>query len=100
MLLDLSPLRRHRDFRALFIGQWVSAFGSFLTYVALPVHIYELTKSSAVVGMLGATQLVPTKVYVVPLRTIPVKPTIPATSGTPRRTAPSFFDTGDSFAAA
>jgi MFS family permease len=59
LLLDLSPLRRHRDFRALFLGQWVSAFGTFLTYVALPVHIYELTKSSAIVGLLGTVQLVP-----------------------------------------
>ena len=40
MLLDLSPLRRHRDFRLLYIGQLVSAFGGFLTYVALPVQIY------------------------------------------------------------
>ena len=37
MLLDLSPLRRHRDFRLLFAGQFVSAMGSFLTYAALPV---------------------------------------------------------------
>ncbi len=59
MLLDLSPLRRHRDFRFVFAGQLVSAFGSFLTYVALPVEIYELTKSSAVVGLLGTVQLVP-----------------------------------------
>lgn len=59
MLLDLSSLRRHRDFRFLFVGQLVSAFGNFLTYVALPVQIYELTKSSAVVGLLGAVQLVP-----------------------------------------
>jgi MFS family permease len=59
MLIDLSPLRRHRDFRLLFAGQFVSAFGSFLTYVALPVQIYDLTKSSAVVGLLGAAQLVP-----------------------------------------
>ncbi|CAN5634180.1 MFS transporter [soil metagenome] len=59
MLLDVSPLRRHPDYRRLFIGQWVSAFGSFLTYVALPVQIYELTKSSAVVGVLGAVQLLP-----------------------------------------
>ena len=58
-LLDLSPLRRHRDFRLVFAGQLVSAFGSFLTYVALPVQIYELTKSSAVVGLLGTVQLVP-----------------------------------------
>jgi MFS family permease len=59
MLLDLSPLRRHRDFRYLSIGQLVSAFGSFLTYVALPVQIYELTHSSWAVGMVGAVQLVP-----------------------------------------
>ena len=59
MLLDLTPLRRHRDFRFLFAGQLVSAFGSFLTYVALPVQIYDLTKSSALVGLLGTAQLVP-----------------------------------------
>lgn len=59
MLLDLSPLRRHRDFRLVFIGQLVSAFGTFLTTVALPVQIYELTKSSLVVGLLGTVQLVP-----------------------------------------
>jgi MFS family permease len=59
VLLDLSPLRRHRDFRLVFAGQLVSAFGTFLTYVALPVQIYDLTKSSAVVGLLGTVQLVP-----------------------------------------
>ena len=59
MLLDLSPLRRHRDFRLVFVGQLVSAFGGFLTYVALPVQIYELTKSSWAVGMVGTVQLVP-----------------------------------------
>jgi MFS family permease len=59
VLLDLSPLRRHRDFRFLFAGQLVSSFGSFLTFVALPVQIYDLTKSSAIVGLLGTAQLVP-----------------------------------------
>jgi MFS family permease len=59
MLLDVSPLRRHRDYRLLFTGQFVSSFGSFLTYVALPVQIYELTKSSAIVGLLGTVQLLP-----------------------------------------
>lgn len=58
MFLDLSPLRRH-DFRFVFIGQLVSAFGSFITYVALPVQIYELTKSSWMVGIVGTVQLVP-----------------------------------------
>lgn len=59
MLLDISPLRKHRDFRLLFAGQLVSAFGGFLTYVALPVQIYELTKSSTLVGLLGTVQLIP-----------------------------------------
>ena len=59
MLLDLSPLRNHRDFRLVFTGQLVSAFGSFFTYVAIPVQIYQLTNSSAVVGLLGTAQLVP-----------------------------------------
>jgi len=59
MFLDVSPLRRHRDFRFVFVGQLVSGFGSFLTYVALPVQIYDLTQSSWAVGMVGTVQLVP-----------------------------------------
>ncbi len=59
MLLDLTPLRAHRDFRLVFAGQFVSALGSLLTYVALPVQIYELTRSSAMVGLLGTVQLAP-----------------------------------------
>lgn len=59
MLLDVTPLRRHRDFRLVFIGQFVSAFGTFLSAIAVPVQIFELTKSSATVGLLGVAQLVP-----------------------------------------
>jgi MFS family permease len=58
-LLDATPLRKHRDFRLLFIGQWVSAIGSFVTYVALPVQVYQLTKSSTAVGLVGVVQLIP-----------------------------------------
>jgi MFS family permease len=59
MLIDLTPLQRHRDFRLVFVGQLVSALGSFLSYVALPVQLYDLTRSSLLVGLLGAVQLVP-----------------------------------------
>jgi MFS family permease len=59
LLLDISPLRRHRDFRLVFTGQLVSSFGSFITYVALPVQVYALTRSSAVVGLIGVAQLAP-----------------------------------------
>jgi MFS family permease len=59
MLLDVSPLRRHRDFRLLFLGQFVSFFGSMITYVAVPYQVYKLTGSSLMVGLLGTVQLVP-----------------------------------------
>jgi MFS family permease len=63
MILDLSPIRKHRDFRLLYTGQVVSMFGSMITYVAVPYQVYELPKSSFLVGMLGATQLIPLLVF-------------------------------------
>jgi MFS family permease len=59
VLLDLSPLRRHRDYRLVFVGQAISGFGTFFTYVALPVQVYALTGSTAVVGLLSAIQFAP-----------------------------------------
>jgi len=59
MLLDVSPLRRHRDYRLLYIGQTVSFFGTMLTYVAVPYQVFQLTHSSFWVGALGTFQLVP-----------------------------------------
>src|SRR5262245_43240652 len=59
MILDITPLRDHRDYRLLYIGQGVSTFGSMITYVAVPVQVFDLTHSSFVVGMLGAVQLIP-----------------------------------------
>lgn len=63
MLLNLSPLRRHRDYRLLFIGQLVSFIGSMITYVAIPYQLYELTRSSLLVGLLGTAQLVPLLIF-------------------------------------
>jgi len=63
MILDISPLLRNRDYRLLYTGQLVSAFGSMITYVAVPEQIWELTHSSLAVGMLGAVQLVPLLVF-------------------------------------
>lgn len=59
MLLDVTPLRIYRDYRLLFFGQLVSALGSMISYVAIPYQVYQLTKSSFFVGLLGAVQLVP-----------------------------------------
>jgi MFS family permease len=57
-VVDLGPLR-HREFRLLFWGQAVSLFGSEMTYIAVPYQAYQLTRSSLVVGLLGAAELVP-----------------------------------------
>jgi MFS family permease len=57
--IDVGPLRRHRDFRLLFVGQAVSFFGSEVTYVAIPYQTYQLTGSSLVVGLLGLAELAP-----------------------------------------
>ena len=57
--IDLGPLRRHRDFRLLFLGQSLSYFGSLLTYVALPYQAYDMTGSPLVVGLLSFAELPP-----------------------------------------
>lgn len=51
--VDITPLRRHRDFRLLFIGRMVSFFGSMLTVVAFPYQVYLLTHNVLLVGTLG-----------------------------------------------
>jgi MFS family permease len=63
MLLDLTPLRKYRDFRLLFLGQVVSFLGSMITYVAVPYQVYELTQSNMMVGLLGTVQLVPVLIF-------------------------------------
>src|SRR6266700_6211151 len=63
MFLNVGPLRKHRDYRLLYTGQLVSAFGSMITYVAVPYQVFAITHSSFMVGMLGAVQLVPLLVF-------------------------------------
>src|SRR5215468_9846997 len=57
--MDLTPLRVSRDYRLLYTGQFVSAFGSSISYVVLPWQVYQLTKSTFAVGMLGVAEFVP-----------------------------------------
>jgi MFS family permease len=57
--VDVTPLRESREFRLLFIGQGVSFAGSMITYVAIPFQVYELTRSSLVVGLVSLGELFP-----------------------------------------
>jgi MFS family permease len=63
MLIDIGPLKRHRDFRLLFIGQLISFLGSMVSYMAVPYQVYQLTRSNAWVGALGIAQLVPVLLF-------------------------------------
>lgn len=58
-LLDIALLREERDFRYLYIGQFVSFIGVMMTSVVLPVYVYSLTKSTLMVGLVGIFQLIP-----------------------------------------
>ncbi|MHB1930847.1 MAG: MFS transporter [Acidimicrobiales bacterium] len=59
LLIDLTPLRRSRDFRRLIGGQLVSTLGTQLTAVAVPYQVYRLTHSSLDVGLVSLAQLFP-----------------------------------------
>ena len=59
ILMDLTPLRVSRDFRALIGGQLVSILGTQLTAVAVPYEVYQITRSSLDVGLVSLAQLFP-----------------------------------------
>ncbi|MEX2102356.1 MAG: MFS transporter, partial [Gaiellaceae bacterium] len=58
-VVDIGPLRRHRDFRLLFGARNISLFGSGITFVAIPYQVYQLSGSTLLVGLLGIVELVP-----------------------------------------
>jgi MFS family permease len=59
LALDISLLKISREYRLLFISQTISLFGSMMSFVVLPWQMYQITKSSLAVGMLGAAEFVP-----------------------------------------
>ncbi|KQT91999.1 MFS transporter permease [Marmoricola sp. Leaf446] len=62
VLADTRPLR-DPHFRRLWIANIVTVVGAQLTVVAVPAQIYQLTGSSAYVGLTGVFGLVPLVVF-------------------------------------
>jgi MFS family permease len=59
----MAPWRGSADFRRLWLAGTVTNFGSFLTFVAVPVQLKDLTGSAVAVGAVGAVELVPLIVF-------------------------------------
>jgi MFS family permease len=55
--IDLTPLRRSRDFRWLWSGLLFSGLGYHFTVVATFIQVFELTGSTAAVGLVGLVGL-------------------------------------------
>jgi MFS family permease len=60
LLADIGPLRESAAFRRLWIGSTLSSVGSSLTFFAVMLQVYDLTRSPLAVGFLGVVQAVPT----------------------------------------
>lgn len=58
-VVDLKPLRRHRDFRLMWLAQGISLFGTQITAVALPFQVYHLTGSTLTVGLISLAEILP-----------------------------------------
>jgi MFS family permease len=63
LAIDVTPLRRYRDFRILWLGQLFGHTGQQVTTVALPYQVFVLTGSSLAVGLIGLAQVVPLMVF-------------------------------------
>ncbi len=61
--IDLTPLKKYRDFRNLWASGLVSYLGSMITYVAIPFQIKNMTHSYLAVGLSGAIELAPLIVF-------------------------------------
>ncbi|WP_233507747.1 MFS transporter [Spongiactinospora gelatinilytica] len=61
--MDLGPLRESRDFRFLMGSGLITMFGSFLTYVTVPLQMKQLTGSYVAVGLISLAEFVPMVVF-------------------------------------
>jgi len=57
MFIDISPFR-HKNFRRLFFGQLISAFGTQMTAVVIPFQVYSITHSSLYTGLISGVEFI------------------------------------------
>jgi len=59
LLADIRPLRESPAFRRLWVGSSLSSIGGRMTFFALVLQVYDLTRSSVAVGAIGLAQAGP-----------------------------------------
>ncbi|MBB3733659.1 MFS transporter [Nonomuraea dietziae] len=57
--MDLGPLRDSRDYRLLMASGVITMFGTFITMVAVPYQMKQLTGSYVAVGLVSLAEFVP-----------------------------------------
>ena len=63
MTMDLTPLRKYRNFRLLFTSGLFSYFGASVIFITLPFQVKELTNSYWAVGLMGMVEIVPLTIF-------------------------------------
>jgi MFS family permease len=61
--IDISPLKKYRDYRNLWTAGLISNLGSMITYVAMPLHLKQITGSYVAVGVLGVIEILPLIIF-------------------------------------
>ncbi len=59
LLTDITPLRESAQFRRLFLGSLLSSIGGALTGFAVPLQVYDITRSPFAVGAIGLAAVGP-----------------------------------------
>jgi MFS family permease len=59
LLADVTPLRASAAYRRFWAGTTLSTVGGSLTYFAVTLQVYDLTRSPAAVGLIGLATMVP-----------------------------------------
>lgn len=60
LLIDLAPLREHREFRWLWSGELISEIGSWISTTLVYIQVFRLSgQNNLAVGAVGLVQLIP-----------------------------------------
>ena len=63
MFNSIPPALRHRDFRLLWLGLFVSTSGSMMQTAAISWHIYDITNLPFALSFIGLTRVIPIFIF-------------------------------------